>query len=155
MTSHGVDSSASCLAATGRMTSLANRRHSSLNSRWSSLTPQSIQASACRSVWPLDAAAAAPLSASGDWGPLLVTSGGGQVPDPLRTYLLDLKPGYIDDPTRAVYNHVWLIGDQSAISVAFQAQIDDLAEVAKVRSGAGQTTAGPAAPTTTPKNPKP
>jgi hypothetical protein len=86
---------------------------------------------------PLDAAAAAALSASGDWGPLLVTDDPGRVPSALHGYLLDLKPGYITDPTRAVYNHVWLIGDQDAISVGFQAQVDDLAEVAQVRSGTG------------------
>jgi hypothetical protein len=86
---------------------------------------------------PLDAAAAAPLSASGSWGPLLVTDDPDQVPDALRGYLLDIKPGYVTDPTRAVYNHVWIIGDQSTISVGFQAQVDDLAEVAPVRSGTG------------------
>ena len=86
---------------------------------------------------PLDAAASAPLSASGDWGPLLVTDDSAQVPDALRGYLLDIKPGYVTDPTRAVYNHVWIIGDQSTISVGFQAQVDDLAEVAPVRSGTG------------------
>jgi ell wall binding domain 2 (CWB2) len=86
---------------------------------------------------PLDAAAAAPLSASGNWGPLLITDDPGQVPASLRSYLLDVKPGYVDDPTRAVYNHVWLIGDQNAISVGFQSQIDDLAEVVQVRSGTG------------------
>jgi ell wall binding domain 2 (CWB2) len=86
---------------------------------------------------PLDAAAAAPLSASGDWGPLLITQDPGQVPATLRGYLLDVKPGYVDDPTRAVYNHVWLIGDQDAISVGFQSQVDDLAEVVQVRSGSG------------------
>ena len=42
-------------------------------------------------------------------------------PAPLRGYLLDLKPGYEDDPTRAVYNHVWLIGDTAALSVDLQA----------------------------------
>ena len=42
MTSHGVDSSASCLAATGRITSAANLRHRALNSRCSSLYPKSI-----------------------------------------------------------------------------------------------------------------
>jgi hypothetical protein len=98
---------------------------------------------------PLDAAAAAPLSASGDWGPLLVTGDAGRVPAALRGYLLDVKPGYIDDPTRAVYNHVWLIGDQSAISAGFQAQVDDLAEVAKVRSGTGPKGATPAPGTST------
>jgi ell wall binding domain 2 (CWB2) len=86
---------------------------------------------------PLDAAAAAPLSASGDWGPLLITQDPEQVPGALGAYLLDVKPGYVDDPTRAVYNHVWLIGDQDAVSVGFQSQIDDLAEVVQVRSGTG------------------
>ena len=90
---------------------------------------------------PLDAAASAALSASGDWGPLLLTDDPARVPAALRGYLLDLKPGYIADPTRAVYNHVWLIGDQDAISVGFQAQVDDLAEVAQVRSGAGTSLA--------------
>ena len=87
---------------------------------------------------PLDAAAAAPLSASGDLGPLLVTDDAGTVPAALRGYLLDLKPGYANDPTRAVYNHVWLIGDEDAISVGLQAQVDELAEVAPVRSGGGR-----------------
>jgi hypothetical protein len=85
----------------------------------------------------LDAAAASALSASGDWGPLLLTDDPAQVPAPLRSYLLDVKPGYVSDPTRAVYNHLWLIGDEDAVSTGFQAQVDDLAEVAQVRSGPG------------------
>jgi ell wall binding domain 2 (CWB2) len=92
---------------------------------------------------PLDAAAAAPLSASGTWGPLLVTDTAAAPPPALASYLLDLKPGYADDPTRAVYNHVWLIGDETAISVPFQAQIDELAEVTKVSSGHGPAVGGP------------
>ena len=102
---------------------------------------------------PLDAAAAAPLSASGDWGPLLVTGDAGTVQPALRGYLLDVKPGYIDDPTRAVYNHVWLIGDESAISAGFQAQVDDLAEVAKVRSGTGAKPPAPGTSKQKPTNP--
>jgi hypothetical protein len=86
---------------------------------------------------PLDAAAAAPLSASGTWGPLLITDDPAQVPAALRAYLLDVKPGYLGDPTRAVYNHVWVIGDQGAISVGFQSQVDELAEVVQIRSGRG------------------
>jgi putative cell wall binding repeat protein len=86
---------------------------------------------------PLDAAAAAPLSAAGTWGPLLLTDDPTEVPPALREYLLDVKPGYVGNPTRAVYNHVWLIGGQEAISVAFQAQVDDLAELVQVRSGLG------------------
>jgi hypothetical protein len=86
---------------------------------------------------PLDAAAAAPLSASGTWGPVLITEDPAQVPAALRAYLLDVKPGYLGDPTRAVYNHVWVIGDKDAISVDFQSQVDDLAEVVQIRSGRG------------------
>ncbi len=103
---------------------------------------------------PLDAAAAAPLSASGSWGPLLVTDTAASPPPALSGYLLDLKPGYADDPTRAVYNHIWLIGDETAISVGFQAQVDDLAEAAKIRSGTGSPVGGPSGSETEQKKPK-
>jgi hypothetical protein len=86
---------------------------------------------------PLDAVAAAPLSASGAWGPLLISDDATGVPAQLRGYLLDLKPGYEDDPTRAVYNHAWLIGDTSALDVSFQAQVDELVALAPIRSGSG------------------
>jgi hypothetical protein len=92
---------------------------------------------------PMDAAAAAALSASGDWGPLLLTEDASEPPSALRNYLLDVKPGYVSDPTRAVYNHLWLIGDQDALSVDFQAEVDDLAEVAQVQSGTGGSPAAP------------
>ncbi len=103
---------------------------------------------------PMDAAAAASLSASGTWGPLLVTDDAAQVPESLRGFLLDIKPGYVSDPTRAVYNHVWIIGDQTTISVAFQAQVDDLAEVAPVRSGTGAGVKPPPQQPSQPKNGK-
>ena len=86
---------------------------------------------------PLDAAAAAPLSASGSWGPLLITEDAAHVTAALRGYLLDVKPGYLGDPTRAVFNHVWVIGDQGAVSVGFQSQVDDLVELVQIRSGRG------------------
>ncbi len=85
-----------------------------------------------RSDAPLDAAAAAPLSASGTWGPLLLTDRADTLPAALRGYLLDVKPGYTTDPTRAFYNHVWVIGDEDAIDVSQQAEIDELAELAKI-----------------------
>ncbi len=84
---------------------------------------------------PLDAAAAAALSASGTWGPLLLTDSADTLPAALRGYLLDVKPGYTTDPTRAFYNHVWVIGDQEAISVNEQAEIDGLAALAKIGGG--------------------
>jgi len=85
-----------------------------------------------RSDAPTDAAAAAPLSASGTWGPLLLTDDAGQLPEEVRSYLLDVKPGYTNDPTRAFYNHVWVIGDQDAIAVGQQAEVNELAELAKI-----------------------
>jgi hypothetical protein len=85
-----------------------------------------------RSDDPIDAAIAAPLSASGTWGPLLLTDDDATLPRALREYLLDSKPGYTTDPTRAFYNHVWVIGDQEAIDVNQQAEIDQLAELAKI-----------------------
>jgi hypothetical protein len=85
-----------------------------------------------RSDSPLDAVAAAPLSASGTWGPLLLTDSADTLPAALREYLLDVKPGYTTDPTRAFYNHVWVIGDQDAIDVTQQSEIDELAELAKI-----------------------
>jgi hypothetical protein len=81
---------------------------------------------------PLDAAAAAPLSASGTWGPLLLTDSAATLPDPVREYFLDVKPGYTNDPTRAFYNHVWVIGDQEAIDVNQQAEVNALSELAKI-----------------------
>jgi len=86
---------------------------------------------------PMDAAAASPLSASGKWGPLLLTETGDVVPAPLRGFLLDIKPGYVDDPTRGFYNHAWLIGDSRTLSVGFQAQIDELLELAPIQEGTG------------------
>jgi hypothetical protein len=85
-----------------------------------------------RSDAPLDAAAAAPLSASGTWGPLLLTDDAGTLPPEVRSYFLDVKPGYTTNPTRAFYNHVWVIGDQEAIDVNQQAEVNELAELAKI-----------------------
>lgn len=84
---------------------------------------------------PLDAAVAAPLSASGTWGPLLLTDSATALPASLREYFLDVKPGYTTNPTRAFYNHVWVIGDQEAIDVSQQAEVNELAELAKIGGG--------------------
>ena len=81
---------------------------------------------------PLDAAAAASLASSGKWGPLLITDTPDALPPELRSFLLDIKPGYETDPTEAVYNHIWLMGDATAIGGQVQAEIDELAELAPV-----------------------
>jgi hypothetical protein len=87
-----------------------------------------------RSDAPANAAAAAPLSASGTWGPLLLSEDASTLPSLVRNYLLDVKPGYTSDPTRAFYNRVWLIGDQDAIDLNQQAEVNELAELAKIGS---------------------
>jgi Cell wall binding domain 2 (CWB2) len=86
---------------------------------------------------PLDAAAAAPLSASGTFGPLLLVTAANALPAPLQDYLLDIQPGYDKDPVRGVYNHGWMIGDESAVSVDVQARIDSLLEIQAVDRGKG------------------
>ena len=85
-----------------------------------------------RSDRPLDAAAAAALSASGTYGPLLVLSNADVLDAPVDAYLLDIQPGYRRDPVRGVYNHGWIVGDDKAISVGVQARIDLLLEIRKV-----------------------
>ena len=84
---------------------------------------------------PLEAAVTAPLSASGTWGPLLLSDSATTLPAALREYFLDVKPGYTTNPTRAFYNHVWVIGDQEAIDVNQQAEVNELAELAKIGGG--------------------
>jgi hypothetical protein len=91
---------------------------------------------------PLDAAAAASLASSGKWGPLLITDTADALPPELRSFLLDIKPGFATDPTRAVYNHIWLMGDATAIGGQVQAEVDELAELAPVGSAGGQVTGG-------------
>ena len=87
---------------------------------------------------PLDAPAAALLSASGDFGPLLLlgdssrrpsSPGGfasflsGQLPQRHQTRFFPQVP-----PVRVAYNHGWLIGDERAIPAVTQAEIDALLE---------------------------
>lgn len=85
---------------------------------------------------PQDAAAAAALSASGTYGPLLLLTDAGVLPQPLQSYLLDIEPGYDTDPVLGVYNHGWIVGDERAIAQAVQARIDTLLEIQPVETGA-------------------
>ncbi len=81
---------------------------------------------------PADAAAAAPLSTTGKYGPLLLVPDAKALPDPVESFLLDIQPGYDRDPVRGVYNHGWLIGDEDAMTVEVQARIDNLLEIQPV-----------------------
>ena len=77
---------------------------------------------------PLDAAASAALSGSGDYGPQLLIDDPSTLPRPVLHFFLDYAtPGYTQQgPTAAVYNHGWVIGDQSAVSEPVQAEMDNL-----------------------------
>jgi hypothetical protein len=82
---------------------------------------------------PLDGPAAALLSANADYGPLLLLEGPHGIPSALSSYLGDIQPAYTSQPAyrpvRGVYNHGWLIGDESAISTVTQAELDSLLEI--------------------------
>jgi hypothetical protein len=80
---------------------------------------------------PLDAPAAAMLSATGDYGPLLLLEAATQIPSALSGYLGDIKPAYTAAvrPVKGVYNHGWLIGDERAVSAVAQAELDSLLEI--------------------------
>jgi hypothetical protein len=81
---------------------------------------------------PLDAPASALLSATGDYGPLLLLTSASQVPLTLAGYLSDIDPAYSTPqfpPVRGAYNHGWLIGGEAAISAITQAEIDSMLEI--------------------------
>lgn len=84
---------------------------------------------------PLDAPASAALSASGSYGPQLLVETANTLPQPVLNFFLDYAtPGFTaEGPTAAVYNHGWVIGDPSTISVTVQAEMDSLLEVAPVK----------------------
>ena len=77
---------------------------------------------------PETAAAAAALSGSGDYGPQLLIDNASTLSKPVLNFFLDYAtPGYTQEgPTAAVYNHAWIMGDTSAVSVAVQAEVDEL-----------------------------
>jgi hypothetical protein len=121
------------IAGTGPVeTAIAFARYSNATFGWGLRDPGHglVVANAERT---LDAAAAAILSAAGKYGPLLLIEDADVLPRRLENFLLDIQPGYRFDPVRGVYNHAWLIGDESAISVDLQGRIDELTEIVRIR----------------------
>jgi putative cell wall-binding protein len=88
----------------------------------------------------MDVAAATTLSAGAAFGPLLLNSQPNVLDKSLQNYLLDIQPGFIDDPSNGVYNRAWLLGDETSISPALQATIDKLCEIVPITASTGQTT---------------
>ena len=87
---------------------------------------------------PADAPASAALSGAGTYGPLLLVTEPNALPAAVQDYLLDIQPGYDDDPVRGVYNHGWVIGDDAAISIDVQSRIDALLEIQPVQPGSAR-----------------
>jgi putative cell wall-binding protein len=85
---------------------------------------------------PLDAAASAALATTGVFAPLLLTDRADPLPKPLENYLLSVQPGFEDDPGQAVYNRVWILGDDKQVSVAAQARLDEITELIPVQANA-------------------
>jgi len=84
---------------------------------------------------PADAAASAALATNGVFAPLLLTDEAKELPRPLETFLLSVQPGYEDDPGDAVYNRIWILGDDGQVSVKAQARLDQIAELIPVETG--------------------
>ena len=84
----------------------------------------------------LDAAASAPLAARGVFAPLLLTDRADELPRPLENYFLSVQPGYEDDPGEAVYNRVWILGDDDTVSLDQQSRVDQITELVPVQSNA-------------------
>ena len=93
---------------------------------------------------PLDAPAAAPLAASGEYAPLLLVAGPVGVPKVLSEYLRFIRPAYSNAPAyrpvNGAYNHGWLIGDEQAISATTQAELDTMLEISPQTPTTTQTT---------------
>lgn len=85
---------------------------------------------------PGDVAAAASLATRGVYAPLLLTDRSGALPQPLERYFLSVQPGFEDDPGQAVYNRVWILGDDKAVSLQQQATLDRLTELVPVQPNA-------------------
>jgi hypothetical protein len=79
---------------------------------------------------PLNAAASAPLSASGSYGVQLILDSSSKLSSSILNFFLNYAtPGYTQEgPTAAVYNHAWIIGNESEVAVTVQAQVDALLE---------------------------
>ena len=84
---------------------------------------------------PIDAVGAASLATNGVFAPLLLTDDAETLPRSLESYLLDVQPGFENDPRLSVFNHVWILGDDDTISVEQQGRIDEITSLIPVEIG--------------------
>jgi hypothetical protein len=97
------------------------------------ITVPGFQFTVASAARPLDAAASAALGANGIFAPLLLTDRADRLPRALEAYLLDVQPGYEGDPADAVYNRVWILGGEAALSAEAQGRLDEIAALVPVR----------------------
>ena len=96
---------------------------------WGPIVPGDRQVTIANASRPLDAAAAAALGSNGVYAPLLVTDRSDALPRPLEQYLLDVQPGFYEDPKDGHYNRAWILGNEDAVSTNVQARIDELLQL--------------------------
>jgi hypothetical protein len=93
---------------------------------------------------PFDAPAAAILSATGDYAPLLLLENATSIPVALSSYLSDIQPAAPhSQPVHGVYNHGWLIGGPSAISNTVQAELDAMLQIVPQSTASGESSSLP------------
>ncbi len=93
---------------------------------------------------PLDAAASAALATQGVYAPLLLTDRADELPPALEAYLQNIQPGFHQErparglitPAQAVYNRVWILGDDKQVSVPAQARLDQITKLIRVETKA-------------------
>jgi hypothetical protein len=83
---------------------------------------------------PSDAAGAAALAGGGVFAPLLLTDVAQPLPPSLDGFFQDVQPGYQDNPNSGVFNHVWILGDDTTVSVAAQGRIDTISQLVPVEA---------------------
>jgi hypothetical protein len=86
---------------------------------------------------PGDGGASAALGTNGIFAPLLLTDAKDPLPKALEDHFLNTEPGFAHgDPNTAVFNHVWVLGSEDAISANVQGRIDQLVGVVPVDQSA-------------------
>jgi hypothetical protein len=83
---------------------------------------------------PSDAAAAGALASGGVYAPLVLTDIAATLPPSLDNFFQDVQPGYQGNPNTGVFNHVWILGDDSTVSVAAQGRLDTITQLVPVEA---------------------
>ena len=55
------------------------------------------------------------------------------LPPTLDGFFQDVQPGYQTNPNSGVFNHVWILGDGSTVSVGAQGRLDTVTQLVPVQ----------------------